>query len=417
MNKRKIMIITGLISLTWVLFYFLTMGKILSIKVPKQAMAQHTAQEHSEQGTTEIQQTKPQPLNEPSGNHQETKEEVPTVEITPEKQQLIGVKIVEASIKPLQKIIRTVGRMEFDERKLFTINIKFEGWIEKLYADYTGRYIRKGEPLADIYSPELYATQQELLNVLRWTSNSKPQTQNSELTGMLSKDAERLADSARQRLKLWDISDEQIEKIQKTGQPIRTFTIYSPVNGYVVEKMAIQGMKVMTGEKLFTIADLSTLWILADIYEYELSLVKPGQKAKITLSYLPDKEFSSTINYVYPSLSGTTRTAKVRFEIPNYNDKLKPRMFTNIEIKIDLGKRLSIPEDAVIDTGTRQIVYVDTGEGNFEPREVMLGLKADGLREVLMGLKPGEKVASSAGFMIDSEAKLKGIKPLEGHKH
>lgn len=417
MNKRKIMIITGLISLTGVLFYFSTIEKILSINVPEQAMAQDTTHEHSEQGTAETQQTKPQPLNEPSGKQQETEEEVPTVEITPEKQQLIGVKIVEASIKPLQKIIRTVGRIEFDERKLFTINIKFEGWIEKLYADYTGRYIRKGEPLADIYSPELYATQQELLNVLRWTSNSKLQTQNSELTGMLSKDAERLADSARQRLKLWDISDEQIEKIQKTGQPIRTFTIYSPVNGYVVEKMAIQGMKVMTGEKLFNIADISTLWILADIYEYELSLVKPGQKAKITLSYFPDKEFSSTINYVYPSLSGTTRTAKVRFEIPNYNDKLKPQMFTNIEIKIDLGKRLSIPDDAIIDTGTRQIVYVDTGEGNFEPREVMLGLKADGLREVLMGLKPGEKVASSASFMIDSEAKLKGIKPLEEHRH
>ena len=416
MNKRKIMIITGLISLTGVLFYFLTIGKILSIKVPKQAMAQHTAQEHSEHGTVETQQTKPQPLNEPSGKQQETEEEVPTVEITPEKQQLIGVKIVEASMKPLQKIIRTVGRIEFDERKLFTINIKFEGWIEKLYADYTGRYIRKGEPLADIYSPELYATQQEFLNLLRW-NKSEIRNQKSEIETMLSKDAEVIIEAAKQRLKLWDISDEQIEKIQKTGNPIRTLTIFSPVNGYVVEKMAIQGMRVMPGEKLFNIADLSTLWILADIYEYELSLVKPGQKAKITLSYLPDKEFSSTINYVYPSLSGTTRTAKVRFEIPNYNDKLKPQMFTNIEIKIDLGKRLSIPDDAIIDTGTRQIVYVDTGEGNFEPREVMLGLKADGLREVLMGLKPGEKVASSASFMIDSEAKLKGIKPLEGHKH
>jgi len=179
----------------------------------------------------------------------------------------------------------------------------------------------------------------------------------------------------------------------------------------------LQGMKVMPGEKLFDVADLSTVWIMSDIYEYELPMVKVGETARIVLSYFPGKEFSSRIDYVYPTLSGETRTAKVRFSIPNPGGQLKPQMFTNVEVKISLGKRLAIPDDAIIDTGTRQVVYVDKGEGIFEPREVMLGARAEGFREVLMGLKAGEKVAASATFLIDSEAQLKGVKPLEGHKH
>ncbi len=342
--------------------------------------------------------------------------ETPTVEIEPEKQQLIGVRIFEVAVKPMKKTIRTVGRISYDERKFATVNTKFEGWIEKLYVDYTGKFVKKGEPLAELYSPELYATQQEYLNVVKW-SQTAVSGQQSAVSSMLSTDAERIVDAARQRLKLWDISEEQIERIKETGKPVRTLTIYSPANGYVTEKMAVQGMRVMPGEKLFDIADLSTLWVLADIYEYELSSVTAGQKAKISLSYFPDKEFTSTIDYVYPSISGTTRTATVRFEIPNSKGQLKPQMFTNVEIKIDLGSKLVVPDDAIIDTGVRQIVYVDKGEGYFEPREIMAGMKASGFTEVLMGLKKGEKVASSAAFLIDSEAQLKGVTPLGGHKH
>ncbi|MDA8340223.1 MAG: efflux RND transporter periplasmic adaptor subunit, partial [Nitrospiraceae bacterium] len=314
------------------------------------------------------------------------------------------------SIKPLQKIIRTVGRIEYDERKLSTVNTKFEGWIEKLYVDYTGRYVKKGEPLAEIYSPELLATQQEFINLLKWAKQStEDRRQKTEIGTMLSRDAESIIEAAKQRLRLWDITDSQIKKIEETGKPIKTLTMYSPASGYVVQKAALQGMRVMPGEKLFDMADLSTVWIISDIYEYELSLIKVGQTATISLSYFPGKEFSSTIDYVYPTLSGETRTAKVRFAIPNPGGQLKPQMFTNVEVKINLGKRLAIPEDAVIDTGTRQIVYVDKGEGYFEPREVMLGLKADGMVEVLKGLKAGEKIASAANFLIDSEAKLRGI--------
>ena len=343
-------------------------------------------------------------------------EEAPAIEITPEKQQLIGVKIDTVSVRPLSKVIRTVGRIEYDERSLRTVNTKVEGWIEKLYIDYTGRYVRQGEPMAELYSPELLATQEEYLNILKW----RKERGNDAATGsMLSRDTEALVEAAKKRLQRFDISEAQIRELEQTGKARRTLTIYSPANGYVVQKMALQGMRVMPGEKLFDVADLSTVWVIADVYEYELSSIRVGETASISMSYIPGKEFISKIDYVYPTLSGETRTARVRFSIPNPDDRLKPQMYSTVEIKINLGSKLAIPDDAVIDTGARQIVYVDKGEGYFEPREVMLGLRAEGYREVLMGLKAGEKVAASAAFLVDSEAQLKGVKPLEGagHKH
>ena len=343
-------------------------------------------------------------------------EETPTIEIPEDKHQLIGLKTVEVTIQPLQKIIRTVGRIEYDERRQATVNTKFEGWIEKLFIDYTGRYVKKGEPLAEIYSPELIATQQELLNTLKWAARGK-EVKSETIGSMLSRDAETIAEAARQRLRLWDVTDEQIRKIEETGKPVRTLTVYSPVNGYVVQKMAIRGMRVMPGEKLFDIADLSSVWIISDVYENEMQLVREGQTAVISLSYFPGREFSSKIDYIYPALSGDTRTAKVRFTVPNPGGLLKPQMFTNVEIKIGLGKKLAIPEDAVIDTGQRQVVYVDHGDGNFEPREVQLGARVEGMREVLKGLKAGEKIASSATFLIDAEAQLKNVTPLGQHRH
>jgi Cu(I)/Ag(I) efflux system membrane fusion protein len=352
---------------------------------------------------------------------QKTQEEAPTVEIPTDKQQMIGVKTVEATVHQLQKIIRTVGRIEYDERKTATVNAKFEGWIEKLHVDFSGRYVKKGEPLAEVYSPELVATQQEFINALKWArqnSNSGSDAKHDTMKTMLSKDASSLVDAARQRLRFWDISNDQIKNIEETGKPVRTLTLYSPVNGYVVQKMAIRGMRVMPGEKLFDIADLSNVWVVADIYENELPLIKQGQSAKISLSYFPGKEMNAVIDYVYPTLSAETRTAKVRFTLPNPGNQLKPQMFTNVEIAVPLGRKLAIPSEGVLDTGTRQIVYVDKGDGYFEPREVKTGLKVDGLIEILSGLKQGEKIASSAIFLIDSEAQLKGVKPLSsGHQH
>ncbi len=346
--------------------------------------------------------SKPAPQKEP------IQEEVPTVEIPKDKQQLIRLKTTTVAIRPLQKIIRTVGRIEFDERKTATVNTKFEGWIEKLFVDYTGRDVKKGEPLAEIYSPELLATQREFLDALKWKNSTK---KDSEIGALLVKDAETILEGARQRLRLWDITEEQVKKIEETGRPIKTLTLYSPVSGTVVQKTAIQGMKVMPGEKLFDIVDLSSIWVLADIYEYELPVIKVGEQAAISLTYLPGKEFFSKIDYIYPILAGETRTAKVRFTLPNPGGQLKPQMFTDVTLKINLGKRIVIPADAVIDTGIRQIVYVDKGEGNFEPREVSVGLRTDQMVEVTQGLRVGEKVASSANFLIDSEAKLKGVAP------
>ena len=415
MKKRSLIIIIAVLLLSGLFIYSARTGLLkLYSKNSINATAKQNSSEHEGHTPDAV---PPEAKPETAGE-----QETPTIEIPPEKQQLIGVKIAEVSVKPLRKIIRTVGRIEYDERKIATVNTKIEGWVERLYVDYTGRYVKKGEALAEIFSPELIATQQELINALKWETQGKEITDGSNPTlpplgKMFSADAAKLLEASKQRLRLWDINEEQIKKIEETGKPIRTLTIYSPVSGYVVQKMALQGMKVMPGEKLFDVADLSTLWILADIYEHDIFLVKPGQSAKITLSYSPDKEFFSRIDYIYPAISPTTRTAKVRFEIPNYGGRLKPQMFTNIEIRIDLGKKLAIPDDAVIDTGTRRVVYVDKGDGYFEPREVKLGVRAEGLSEIIMGLKAGEKVAASATFLIDSEAQLKGVTPLGGHKH
>jgi len=396
-----ILVVVGFTGLAFLL------SSITASHVYAQGHAGHTAQPPAAEKQKDIKPQAPQPATQ-----EEATEEAPQVEISSVQQQLIGVKTVKASLKPLQKVIRTVGRIEADERKLATINTKIEGWIEKLHVDYTGRYVKKGEPLVEIYSPELLATQQEFISTLKWAGKQTGNEPVSELQKMLTKDAVAAQDASRQRLRLWDISEKQIKHIEQTGKPVRTLTLYSPVSGFVTQKMAVQGMKVMPGEKLFDIADLATLWIVADIYEYELSFVKVGQPARITLSYFPGRQFSSRIDYIYPTISADTRTAKVRLTLPNPGSQLKPQMFTNVEIRISLGKRLVIPESAVIDTGTSQIVYVQKGEGAFEPREVELGLRADGAVEVLRGIKAGEKVVSSANFLIDSEAQLKGIKPL-----
>ena len=423
MKRKNVIIIAGAIVLIALVFYLLKSGTgIFKARGPApQTVA-----------------TEPQPSGQPSGGMagmagmgtgkseaqvpagEKTAEEAPTIEISSEKQQLIGVKVATAALQPLKKIIRTVGIIEYDQRQQTAVNTKVEGWIEKLFVNYTGMYVKKGTPLAEIYSPELWATQQEFINVVRWTKRTKARRDatgreddaSGGFSSMIGKDAEALVEASRQRLKLWDISDEQIRKIEESEKPIRTLTIFSPVSGYVLQKTALQGMKVMAGEKLFEVADLSTVWIMAEIYEYELPLIKVGEPATLRLSYLPGRQFSSKIDFIYPTMSGETRTAKARFIIPNPGMQLKPQMFTNVEIKIDLGRKLAVPEGAVMDTGLRQVVYVDKGNGLFEPREVEVGIRADNMVEVTAGLKAGDKVASSANFLIDSEAKLKGVTPL-----
>jgi len=339
-----------------------------------------------------------------------------TVQISPEKQQLIGVKIGTVEIKPLEKVIRTVGRVDYDEKSLVTISPKIGGWIEDLHVDFTGRYVRQGDPLLTIYSPELVSTQEEYLIALR-AKRDLVKSPFPEVAGS----GYSLAESAKRRLKLWDISDDQIKTLEESGQAKKTLTLYSPFSGFVLEKSVYKGMNVMPGMALFKLADLSVVWLYADIYEFELPFIRLGQQANIQLSYIPGETFTGKAIYIYPSLNPETRTAKVRFEFPNPHGKLKPEMYANVEIKVHLGQKLAVPEGAIIDTGLRQMAIIDKGSGYFEPREVKVGAKVDNYYEVIKGLKAGERVVTSANFLIDSESKLKeamgGMASMPGMEH
>jgi Cu(I)/Ag(I) efflux system membrane fusion protein len=339
-----------------------------------------------------------------------------TVQISSERQQLIGVKIGTAEMKSLEKVIRTVGRFDYDEKRIGTVSLKIGGWIEDLYVDFTGKFVNQGDPLLTIYSPELVSAQEEYLLALR-AKKDLAKSPFSEVTSS----GDSLAESARRRLKLWDISDDQIKALEETGQPKKTLTLYSPFSGFVLEKAAYKGMNVMPGMALFKLADLSMIWLYADIYEYELPFIRLGQQASVQVTYIPGEVFTGKIIYIYPSLNPETRTAKVRLELPTSHGKFKPEMYANVEIKVRLGQRLTVPEGAIIDTGVRQMAIIDKGDGYFEPREVKIGGKVDDDYEVIKGLKAGDRVVTSANFLIDSESKLKealgGMSGMPGMEH
>ncbi len=323
--------------------------------------------------------------------------------VDPVKQQLIGLRIAEAIYQPLEKTIRTVGRVEYDERKLKQINTKIDGWIEHLYVDFTGQLVKKGDPLFTIYSPELLSTQEEYLLALQ----AKKQIGSSPFSRVAAA-GNSLLEAARRRLLLWDITSEQIAELEQSGKPTKTLTIVSPIDGFVIDKMAFEGMRVEPSMVLYKIADLSTVWVYADIYEYELPLVKVGEQATVRLSYYPGQIFRGRVIYLYPYLDSKTRTAKVRLELPNTGAlRLKPGMFADIELKVSMGRRLAVPHEAILDSGTRQIVFVEKGEGHFEAKEVTLGLRVDDQHEILSGLSPGTRIVASANFFLDSESKLR----------
>lgn len=337
-----------------------------------------------------------------------SEEEPPAVEISEDAQKLIGVKTVLAEVVDMTRTIRLTGRIDYDEKLLFTVNTKVEGWIERLHADYTGRLVKKGEPLLEIYSPDLLSAQQELISLSTWKRSEGA----SGVERMLDADSDKLKQAARQRLRLWDISDAQIDHIIKSGEPRRTLVIASPVTGYVVKRYATRGMRVMTGEPLFDIADLSRVWVVSQVSEPDMALVKPGMETRVTVTGMPGGPMRSRIEYVNPVVNEQTRTLEVRSTLNNPDAALKPQMFAAVEVSAPLGKRLAVPEDAVMETGERQIVYVDKGGGLFEPRQVTGGIRAGGKREIVSGLKAGERVAASSLFLIDSEAQLKGVAPV-----
>ncbi len=336
-----------------------------------------------------------------------------TITISPERLQTIGVKFEFVKLRPLEKIIRTVGRVEIDERRLEHVNIKLEGWIDRLLVNSTGERVSKGQILFTIYSPELVATQEEYLLALKGRK-----TLGSSEFPEVAQGAASLLEMTRRRLQLWDITEDHIQDLERTGTVLKTLPIHSPATGTVIKKVAVAGMRVNPGDELYTIADLSRIWIQADIYEYELPSIKPGQTAKVTLSYDPRTVLTARVGFIYPVLDPQTRTAKVRFELANPGERLKPDMYANVELKIPLGTRLAIPRDAVLESGERQVIFIHHGGGKLEWRNVKLGVQAGDWVEVVEGLKEGDHIVTSANFLIDSESQLKAaVGGMQGMKH
>jgi membrane fusion protein, copper/silver efflux system len=323
------------------------------------------------------------------------------VRISRDRQQMMGVTVEEAKLMNLEDSIRTVGRVVPDETRLHHVHTKFDGFIEELFVDYVGKFVRSGQALFSIYSPELVATQKEYLLALRAQDQFGPVGSSPALAGI------DLVGSARQRLSQWDVSADQIAQIEKTGQPIKALNMYSPVTGFVTAKTAAHGMRVMPGDSLYDIMDLSTVWVLADVYEVNLPFVRMGQAAEMRLTYQPEKVWKGRVTYIPPTVEEKTRTVKVRLEFPNPSGSLKPEMYADVEFKGSLDKVLAVPESAVLSTGERTLVFVTDGEGTFEPREVTTGMKVRNYYEIKSGLSAGEKVATGANFLIDSESKLK----------
>ena len=326
------------------------------------------------------------------------------VTIDPATSQNMGVRIATVKRQDIARSIKTVGVVTADESRQSSINSKVEGWIEKLYVDQTGKPVTKGAPLLEIYSPDLVSAQQEYLLALRnserLATNSYPE---------IAQGAQRLRDAARTRLKYWDISDKQISALEKNGEPKKNLTLYSPSNGIVMMKNALPGMRVMPGEELLQITDLSRIWVDAQLYEYQLAAVKVGQSAEIILPYSRGKVLHGKIAYIYPTLSGETRTARARIELNNPGLELKPEMYVDIEIAgTKQVAALVVPVEAILDSGAEQTLFVALGEGRFEPRIVRSGVRDEnGNVEILEGLKEGEQVVISAQFMLDSESRLR----------
>lgn len=326
------------------------------------------------------------------------------VTIPLDRLQTIGVKYEPVARRPLEKIIRTVGRVAVDERKLAKVTIKFHGWIEQLFVSATGDHVKKGQALFTIYSPDLVASQEEYLLALQGLK----QMGESEFPEV-ARGSKDLLEATKRRFQLWDITDDHIRELEKTGKVLKTLPIHSPITGTVIKKDALAGAHVDPGQELYTIADLSHIWILADIYEYELSFVKKDQKAAVTLSYDPSTVLTGQVGFIYPTLDPKTRTAKVRFELDNRDETLKPDMYANVELRVTLGTKLAIPQEAIIESGQKQVVFLHHGGGKLEPRLIKTGMKTGEWSEVLEGLKEGEHIVTSANFLIDSESRLKSV--------
>lgn len=325
-----------------------------------------------------------------------------SVMLSTEKQQLIGVRTVVAERETLVRDLRTTALIAADETKIAHVHVKINGFIEQVFVDYVGQLVKKGQPLFTIYSPDLVATQEEYLIAKRGAKilGTSPFAE-------VAQGSESLLRSARERLKLWDISDDQVKKLDETGEVSRASTFYSPISGFVMDRKAFPQASVTPDTELYTVSDFSTVWVNADIFEYEVPFVKVGQHADMQLSYYPGKKWNGRVAFIYPTVDSTTHTVRVRMQFPNPGFTLKPQMFADVDLKISYGNQIVVPQEAVLDSGKEQRVFVAKGDGHFEPHQITTGAKLDGKVVVLSGLKAGETVVSSGNFLVDSESRLK----------
>jgi RND family efflux transporter MFP subunit len=333
------------------------------------------------------------------------------IRISTEKIQKLGVRTEAAAMRPLGRTVRAAGRVEADERRVFAIAPKFEGYVERLHVNVTGQPVVKGQPLFEVYSPELVSAQREYVIAVQGMQAMKDA--GAEAQGGMKQ----LAESSLVRLRNWDLSPAQVNALMQTGQIHRTIIFPSPVSGVVTEKKALQGMRFMPGDMLYQVTDLSSVWVVADLAERDIGLVKAGAKASVQLTAYPNRVFEGRVSYVYPTLKPETRTVPVRVELANPGRLLMPAMFAQVDLSVGTGTPvLTVPDSAVIDTGTRRIVLVQAGEGRFESREVELGARGENFVEVVRGVREGEQVVVAANFLIDAESNLKSaVGGLGGH--
>ena len=324
------------------------------------------------------------------------------IRIGAEKIQRLGVRVEPARMRQLGRSVRAAGRVEPDERRVFAISPKFEGYVERLHVNVTGQPVARGQPLFEVYSPELVSAQREYAIAMQGVQAMKEAVPEAQ-AGM-----RQLAESSLARLRNWDLSPAQVAALTKTGQPQRTITFPSPVSGVVTEKKALQGMRFMPGDLLYQVTDLSSVWVVADLAEQDIGLVQTGARAAVRITAYPNKVFDGRVTYVYPTLKAETRTVAVRVELANPGQLLKPAMYAQVDFSVGARQPvLTVPDSAVIDTGTRRIVLVQVAEGRFEPREVELGGRGDVFVEVVAGVREGEKVVVAANFLIDAESNLR----------
>lgn len=325
-----------------------------------------------------------------------------TVQITPEKQQLIGVKYGDVETTGGSRSIRAEGKVGFDETRIQHIHTKVEGWIDQVFVDYTGQLVKKGQPLMTIYSPDMLASERELL----LAAKARDAMKGNPLPAAFDQ-SESLLQAARRRLELWDLSEAQINQVLQTGQPIKNVTLYSPISGYVTDRKAFPQLKVAPETDLYTIVDLSHVWVMADVFEYEAPNVQVGGIARVSLQAIPGRAFAARIDYIQPQVDPTTRTLKVRLDLDNPGLLLKPEMYATVEFRVNIPAALTVPADAVLDAGERKTVFIDRGNGFFEPRQVTTGQRNGDRIQILSGLAGGERIVTSGNFLIDSESQMK----------